>query len=168
MNSYLGVHKQKYDQISISAGKDVLEKMESKIFSGIGAALFFRALLTCIARIHLERLNHNGYDKKLEYRNKRKPSGHKIVQHFYKDIIAKTKLNTKNRVFKKWLESFDKNEMFRELDLRITYWSEVVHVEDPSAPTYKIEEISGDCELLLDYSRALITHPQWPGLAEIQ
>ena len=168
MNSYLEVHKQKYDQISISAGKDVLEKMESKVFSGIGAALFFRALLTCIARIHLERLNLNGYDKKLEYRDKRKPSGHTIVNHFYNDIIAATKLRTKNRIFKKWLESFGKNEMFLALHLRIKYWSEVVHVEDPSAPAYKIKELSGDCELLLDYSRALITHPRWPGLAKIQ
>ena len=65
MGSHFEVHKQKYHQISTSAVTDVLGKMEAKTFTQIGAALFFRALLTCIGRIHLERMNTNGYPNQL-------------------------------------------------------------------------------------------------------
>ena len=167
MNSHLESHKLTYHQISTSAGIDVLDKMESKTFTQIGAALFFRAILTCIARIHLEHLNTNGYPNKL-LNHGRKPSGHQIMKHFYKDILSGNVRKSHTRQLRKWLKSFDKHEMFRQLYQRVQFWGEVVHVEDPNTPVYKIQELDDDCELLLDYSRALITHPPWPLLEKHQ
>lgn len=160
MGSHFEVHKQKYHQISTSAGTDVLGKMEEKTFTQIGAALFFRALLTCVGRIHLERLNLNGYpNQMLDKKTGRKASGHQIVNHFSNDILTGKVSKSHTRKLKKWLQSFDQHQMFYYLNQRVQFWSRVVHVEDPNAPEYTIEQLNKDCELLLSYTRALITHP---------
>ena len=162
MQYHLESHKLKYPEIITSAGFNVLDKMKNKTFTLIGAALFLRAILTCIARIHLERLNSNEYKNKLLQRADRRPSGHQIVHHFYTDIITGRVSKSQNRSLRKWLESFDDQDMFRRLNERVQIWSAVVHVEDTHAPSYKVNELEADCELLLNYSRALATHPPWP------
>jgi len=157
MQQHLEIHEKKYPEIIVSAGFNVLEKMESKTFTHIGAALFFRAILTCLARIHLNRLNSNGYRKDLKNgRDGRKPSGHDIIQHYC----------DKPKKLKRWLVSLD--EDFEHLNQRVRFWSEVVHVEDPNAPNYGIPELEDDCESLVSYSRALITHPPWSSTLEHQ
>lgn len=169
MSSHFEVHKQKYHQISISAVNDVLGKMEAKTFTQIGAALFFRALLTCIGRIHLERMNTNGYPNQLvDKKTKRKASGHQIVNHFSSDILSGKVSRSHTRKLKKWLWSFDRHNLFAQLNERVQFWSRVVHVEDPNSPDYTIEQLNEDCELLLSYTRGLITHPPWPSVLKDQ
>jgi hypothetical protein len=169
MGSHFEVHKQKYHQISTSAVTDVLGKMEAKTFTQIGAALFFRGLLTCIGRIHLERMNTNGYPNQLvDKKTKRKASGHQIVNHFSSDILSGKVSKSHSRKLKKWLWSFDRQNMFAQLNERVRFWSRVVHVEDPNSPDYTIEQLNEDCELLLSYTRGLITHPPWPSVLKDQ
>jgi hypothetical protein len=162
MHYHLESHKLKYPDIITSAGFNVLDKMKNKTFTLIGAALFLRAILTCIARIHLERLNSNGYNKDLKRKDGQRPSGHNIAQHFNQIVNKNGRLKKQNHSLWEWLDSLDNQDLFRRLNERASFWGAVVHVEDTHAPIYKANELEADCELLLDYSRTLATHPPWP------